>query len=384
MSFRPLYKIRDWMPCVKYLDYDELIENPRSINELEKHDMVSVNNMSKHPDAIHLLEKEKDKIDLIDLSINPSACHMFEYYLKNGKCLLFPGVEFYYNNDISDNNYLSLAYILDNPNAILFIENNFGYIFEEKYKIQNEKEYSYKSWFIGCLCKNKNAIHLLDRPHLLKFIDIRNLSKNPNGYKMFEKYEFLRIKLLKDTNLHFDMCALNGESVIFLEKYGIDIINNGCKWVSLHYNSSDYALDILEKHKQYINWWALCLNTNPRAIQMLKSTNVENLNWKILSINPAAIEMIEDYVNQSKKNNRSLIVNNRLSLNNLTRNPEIFVFDSNAMKEQINTDIIDGLSFAEDLIKTAMSPKRMKYYLDNYDYDILGEEYLYDKTDLFS
>ena len=27
MSFRPLYKIRDWMPSVKYLDYDELIEN---------------------------------------------------------------------------------------------------------------------------------------------------------------------------------------------------------------------------------------------------------------------------------------------------------------------------------------------------------------------
>ena len=36
--------------------------------------------------------------------------------------------------------------------------------------------------------------------------------------------------------------------------HGIDIINNGCKWVSLHYNSSDHALDILEKHKQYINW----------------------------------------------------------------------------------------------------------------------------------
>ena len=42
------------------------------------------------------------------------------------------------------------------------------------------------------------------------------------------------------------MCALNAESVIFLEKYGIDIINNGCKWVSLHYNSSDYALDMLK------------------------------------------------------------------------------------------------------------------------------------------
>ena len=34
MSF-DLIKIRDWMPSVKYLDYDELIENPRSINELE-------------------------------------------------------------------------------------------------------------------------------------------------------------------------------------------------------------------------------------------------------------------------------------------------------------------------------------------------------------
>ena len=123
------------------------------------------------------------------------------------------------------------------------------------------------------------------------------------------------------------------------------------------------------------------MNTNPRAIKMLRSTNVKNLNWKILCINPAAIEMIEDYINQS---NQTVIVNNRLSLNNLTRNPEIFVFDSNAMKQQINTDVIDGLSFAEDLIKTAMSPKRMKYYLDNYDYDILGEEYLYDKTDLFS
>ena len=61
---------------------------------------------------------------------------MFEYYLKM-KMFAFSYMEFYYNNDnIKDNNYLSLAYILDNPNAILFIERYHGYIFKEKYKIK--------------------------------------------------------------------------------------------------------------------------------------------------------------------------------------------------------------------------------------------------------
>lgn len=61
------------------------------------------------------------------------------------------------------------------------------------------------------------------------------------GYKLFGKFEYLRrSKLLKSYKLYSSLSSYNEESVKFLEKYGVDIVNESCSWLSLHYNHSDY------------------------------------------------------------------------------------------------------------------------------------------------
>ena len=384
MSFRPLYKIRNWMPNIKNLNYEDLLNNPRCINEVEKNDMVSEKDLSGHPDAIHLLEKSPDKIDYIELSRNPSAVHLFEKtYLNDAYVVTQNMYELSNYKDVKHlgkclslyNKCLCLYNIFQNPQAISFVEKHFGYMFQYDHKCLTKEEFYMKQWLITALCINENAIHLLERVPL-STIDVESLTKNPNGYKLFEKFEFLRHKVLKNYTLYSSLCSYNEESIKFLEKYGIDIVNEPCSWLSLHYNNSDYALDILEKHSSNINWWALCLNENPRAIKMLKSAR-QFINWTVLFNNPAAIDMIEDYV----KDKHVITSFNKIQMSNLTRNPEIFVLDTDAMKQQINQPQ-DGISFVEELTMKHYHPKRLQYYLETYNYNILDDVYIYDQNDL--
>lgn len=55
MSFRPVYKLRSWMPSIQNMDYDSTIKNERSIDELISNDMFSVRDMSSYPAAIEIL-----------------------------------------------------------------------------------------------------------------------------------------------------------------------------------------------------------------------------------------------------------------------------------------------------------------------------------------
>ena len=378
MSFRPLYKIRSWMPNIKYLNYEDLLNNPRCINEVEKNDMVCESDLSGHPDAIHLLEKSPEKIDFIELSRNPSAVHLFEKtYLNDEYVVTQHMCELNNFQDIKDlGRNLSLYNIFQNPQAIHFIEKYYGYMFQYDHKCLTKEEFYMKQWLINALCINENAIHLLERVPLSS-IDVESLTKNPNGYKLFEKYQFLRHKVLKSYTLYSSLCSYNEESIKFLEKYGIDIVNEPCSWLSLHYNNSDYALDILEKHSSKINWWALCLNENPRAIKMLQSAR-QFINWTVLFNNPAAIDMIEDYV----KDKNVITSFNKIQMSNITRNPEIFVLDTDAMKQQINQPTQDGISFVEELMMKHYHPKRLQFYLEKYNYDILDDVYIDDQDDL--
>jgi hypothetical protein len=53
----------------------------------------------------------------------------------------------------------------------------------------------------------------------------------------------------------------------------------------------------------------------------------------------------------------------------LSQNPSIFILDTNAMKKQIDN------GFAEELIATALHPKRLARELELYNYNIATEEY---------
>ena len=63
-------KLRDWIPIDK-LDWYWLSKNPNAIHILEKN-LNKVNWLSSNPNAIPILEKNIDKIDWCELSQNPS------------------------------------------------------------------------------------------------------------------------------------------------------------------------------------------------------------------------------------------------------------------------------------------------------------------------
>jgi len=64
-------------------------------------------------------------------------------------------------------------------------------------------------------------------------------------------------------------------------------------------NPSDGAIDLLETHKQYIDWRSLSSNVNPRSIKMLRD-NQENIDWEALSANPSnhAIDLLLENVDK--------------------------------------------------------------------------------------
>jgi hypothetical protein len=57
-------------------------------------------------------------------------------------------------------------------------------------------------------------------------------------------------------------------------------------------NNADWALDILEADKSLIYWHEFSMNTNPRAIEIIKQ-NMDKVSMAILSFNPAAIDLLE-------------------------------------------------------------------------------------------
>ena len=142
----------------------------------------------RKPSAIHLLEKNIDKIDWDNLSSNPRAIHLLEK-----------------NIDIIDWDNLSL-----NPNAIHLLENNFEQI----------------EWSV--LSRNPNAIHLLE-----KNIDKINwdcLLLNENAMHFFERLDY---NYMKDGREDFNNFRQELAEYVFspvrlerlCERYGVEFID---------------------------------------------------------------------------------------------------------------------------------------------------------------
>ena len=116
--------------------------------------------LSENPNAIHLLERNPDKINWDHLSANPNAIHLLEQ-----------------NIDKIEWNHLS-----ENPNAIHILEKNIEKI----------------NW--RSLSANPNAIHILEKNK--EKIDWELLSINPNVFTydyeaMREKYKELKEELIQ-------------------------------------------------------------------------------------------------------------------------------------------------------------------------------------------
>ena len=71
-------KLLNWVP-LENLNWYGLSKNPNAIHLLEKNpDKIRWNWLSQNPNAIHLLEKNPDKINWNCLSQNPNATHLLE------------------------------------------------------------------------------------------------------------------------------------------------------------------------------------------------------------------------------------------------------------------------------------------------------------------
>src|SRR5579871_1121809 len=72
----------NWIDVNK-LDIDNLSRNPNAMGILEKHpEKIDWDQLSANPNAIHLLEKHPEKIDWHWLSANPNAMGILEKHPK--------------------------------------------------------------------------------------------------------------------------------------------------------------------------------------------------------------------------------------------------------------------------------------------------------------
>jgi hypothetical protein len=281
------YKLLDWIPIEK-LDWSKLSENPNAIYLLEANkDKIDWTGLSSNPSprAIHLLETNKDKIHWYGLSRNPNAIHLLE----------------------TNEDKIYWETLSRNPNAIYLLEENLDKI----------------DW--RGLSFNPNAINLLEANK--DNINWTGLSGNPSPGA---------IHLLEENLDKIDWRMLSenpSPGAIHLLEKNLDKID----WYSLSRNPN--AIHLLEKNLDKINWW--CLSLNPNAIHLIEA-NFDEIDWWCLSKNPNAIHLLE--ANQYK-----------IDWERLSQNPSIFkkVYNYGKMKKARNNT---GIS--ENIIAKGAKPRK--------------------------
>jgi hypothetical protein len=377
MSFKPLYKKRDWVPNMIDLIYesmDALCNNPRAVQELESENLIDYYDMVANPGAIDIIERNLYNMDDSTLETNPAAAHLFKKFSENhARENNEYSVDYREELNIYDGytprihlahgnghgcykkwgNTLDITLVALNPQGIHYLEDEIDF---DKTKDIN---------LISNLCWNHRAIHLLEKiekrnPNLLDF-DV--LVGNINAVPIIER------NLHKLVTKHaWDSLSFN-ENAVHIMRKNMDKI---C-WSSMSQNASDDAIQLLKENPDKIDWKNFNLNYNEKAMEMLKK-NPDKINMYYLSNNPGAIDILEEHVKNSSYKLSGL------SLKGLAANPSIFVLDTHAMKLQINKPQFIHpklrMSFAEELLQKTLHPDRVSKYLHTYDYDMMCDEYV--------
>ena len=206
-----IYKLLDWIPEGNLI----------------------LDGLSHNPNAIEMLEKNIDKININCLAHqNPNAMQLLVKVMNiygNDWCnkLSRTSNKLFLEKHIDKIDWWELSI---NPNAISILEKNLDKV----------------SWnWLSC---NENAIHLLEKN--MDKIDWGNLSGNPNAIHLLEK------------NL------------------------NKVSWSVLSGNPN--ALHILEKNMDKVSWKYLSCNIN--AIHILEK-NMDKIDWYKLSCNEGIFEL---------------------------------------------------------------------------------------------
>ena len=112
-------------------------------------------------------------------------------------------------------------------------------------------------------------------------------------------------------------------------------------------------MTLLESNLDKVDWDMLSLN--PNGIKLLEQ-NPNRIYWSHLSRNPNAMGLLEQHPDE-------------IAWYNLSGNPSIFEIDYQALQQRI-------APFQEELIAQCFHPNRLVSYLEKYHYDIGDEEYI--------
>ena len=137
-------------------------------------------------------------------------------------------------------------------------------------------------------------------------------------------------------NVKLPMCLLN-----WIDKDKLD-------WRILSRNPN--AIDLLTANQYKIDWYNL--SSNPCAIDLLKA-NKDKIDWFQLSVNPCAMDLLT--ANQDK-----------IIWPCLSGNPNIFTYNYDKMRENC-------LLFKEDLMKERFHPRNL-YKFSSWGFEGIDEE----------
>ena len=378
MSFKPIYKLRPWFlnQPINLSDsfYEELLNNERCCDVLEKYSMVNIKDLSRHPGAIHLIESNLHLVDMCELAGNTGAGHLLNKVFKTA-------IEELESNYFANNCITTIYNIAENPSAMHIIKQMFYQIHTSLHK--NIINWKINREFVKRLCYNENAVELLEQlpPEIINF---ESLAENENAVHLMEKW----IDHWKNIPCIWSQLCFNKKAIRLIKKYPLYI-----NWFSLVQNESDEAVDILLENQQNIELYLLSQNNNPRAYELYKKlVNLNNDNeankdsflannnirksdiW--IAKNTCAMNDIETKLKLCKDNQdyRNYIM--ELIQQGLLQNPELYILDYEAMKKKINYPLVNDLSFVEELLQVTLKPKRLRRYMKEYNYDILSDEYM--------
>ncbi len=296
----------------------------------------------------HLESKKNKQYYLQFIASNPNGVFYIESYLKKYEDIK--------KTDYSNENFHIKRHLFDslnkNPSSqYIFLKNREWISF---YFLS----YNESSWAINILKKNQNDIHWDALCQNSYANDILN--------EYFDKYKSKYNKL----NDYIDKCNINSLYVsantktIPIVEYYLQMYLNECEipLSSLpyifedEYNDENYlwknpsAIQIIEnyyfKYEWDIDWEKL--SANPNAKDILEK-NIDNLNWKGLSLNPAswAIKLLEqnqdniDWWNLSENPSAIHILEENLDKSHLFsdhlfNNQSIFELDYEFLYERMN------------------------------------------------
>ena len=276
------------------------------LNEITRNDTHHMNiytKLSENENAVHILEKKMDKINWL-------------YFCKNKNKRAMDLIE----KNVDKISWFSFS---SNPNGIDLLEKNMNKIKWDYFGMNTNPK------IIDIIDKNQDKLEkvgsslslhpcilefLEKREEWIKYLNWRELSRNPNAIPLLEK--------------------------------NMDKID----WECLSSNKN--AVHLLEKNKDKIDWEKLCSNIN--AIELIKK-NKDKIDWVILCENANAIEILEENIGKISISKYSLCCNpNALHL--------LFGLDFYKMRE-------GNKEFAEELAANVFHPQRMVRLSSKYGMD---------------